>query len=136
MNMSTNTETKYKYGCIPDTNPNPDDKLVRFKLSDAKKYMDLAGLQFSDTIIPPTFDLLSTLQGGLPVCQKPYNQETIGSCSAHGAAFIYVFEQLKQNNINPIMPSRLDIYYKTRAASGQINVDSGATISAAVNTLI
>jgi C1A family cysteine protease len=66
----------------------------------------------------------------------PYNQGTLGSCSAHGSAFIYVFEQLKQENKNPIMPSRLDLYYKSREVMGKIGEDSGAGIRDAVNIMI
>ncbi len=125
----------FAYGCIPDT-PNPNDKFVRFSSIHVKNYMDLLGLKYTTANMPSSFNVLSTLKNGLPGIQKPYNQGSLGSCSAHGSAFVYVFEQLKQNNVNPIMPSRLDIYYKSRAAMNKILEDSGASISGAIASLL
>lgn len=125
---------KHSYGWIKDP-PIDEVFMTRFTARSANTYMDSAGMNFTVDNMPPVFNLLTTLKSPFPDCQKPYNQETIGSCSAQGGVFAFVFEQLKQQNINPIMPSRLDLYYKSRAAQGNINKDSGATISGMMNVL-
>jgi C1A family cysteine protease len=94
-----------------------------------------ANLNNTVDTIPPKFDLRTTLKYGLPKTQQPYDQAEIGSCTAQACAFLYVFEQLKQNNKYPIMPSRLDIYYNSRYRSNDINNDSGSTINNALYSL-
>ena len=124
-----------KYGWVKDR-ASPGDKYIRFTDTSARRYMSRAGMEFKEDQKPAVFDVISTLKNGLPDCQRPYNQGALGSCTAQGAAFAFVFEQLKAGCINPIMPSRLDLYYRTRLDRGTLNEDSGATIGEAINTVL
>lgn len=129
-------ENPYKYGLIKD-NSKTILQTINFTSSHINNYMLKTKSNLYNTInLPPIFDLRTTLKNGLPECQQPYNQENIGSCTAQGSAFLYVFEQLKQNNECPIMPSRLDIYYNSRYYTNTINKDSGSTITFALKSLL
>jgi len=57
-----------------------------------------------------------------------YNQGSLGSCTANAVSFAYHCTELKQNNLKRISPSRLFLYYNTRALMGKTAVDSGAGI--------
>lgn len=55
------------------------------------------------------------------------DQGSLGSCTGHGIANA-VFAAMKRNNINPVLPSRLFIYYEERVIQGTVNCDCGAYI--------
>jgi C1A family cysteine protease len=61
-------------------------------------------------------------------CPNIYDQGKLGSCTANSLAFCYHFDELKQNESNPFVPSRLFIYYNERAIEGHTSSDTGAEI--------
>jgi C1A family cysteine protease len=61
-----------------------------------------------------------------PGCSDPYDQETIGSCTAQAIAGLCEFVDKKIGTDKVIMPSRLFIYYNERKLEGTIPYDSGA----------
>jgi len=76
------------------------------------------------------------LVSNLPLAQmEPYDQGQLGSCTANGLAFCYVYDEIKQNNKIQFMPSRLFIYYNERYIEGTTNQDAGAQISDGVSVL-
>jgi C1A family cysteine protease len=71
-------------------------------------------------------------------CPDIYDQGKLGSCTANSLAFCYHFDELKQNESNTFVPSRLFIYYNERAIEGHISSDTGAEIHdgiKAINTI-
>jgi C1A family cysteine protease len=58
---------------------------------------------------------------------KIYNQGQLGSCTANSISMAFDFERVKQK-LEPIVPSRLFIYFNERKMEGTINQDSGAQI--------
>lgn len=63
-----------------------------------------------------------------------YNQLYLGSCTANGIALGFDFERVKQN-LKPLLPSRLFIYYNERAMIGTVNWDSGAYIRDGIKSI-
>lgn len=70
-----------------------------------------------------------------PKCPPIYNQYELGSCTANAMGAAFQFEQMKQGKKN-FMPSRLFIYYNTRAIEGTINSDAGATMRNTMKSLV
>jgi len=93
----------YRYGWLPDT---PDQR-------------DHAYVPVLETI-PQVIDL----RAELPV---PYDQGSLGSCTANAIAAAIQFDQAKQG-LSVTMPSRLFIYYNERAIEHTVNSDAGAMI--------
>lgn len=56
-----------------------------------------------------------------------YDQGRIGSCTANAIAAAFEFD-LRKQQLNEFMPSRLFIYYNERAMEGHTSYDSGAQI--------
>jgi len=83
--------------------------------------------------LPPRINLIESIS--LPRSQEPYDQGELGSCTANGLAFAYVYDELKQKNKIEFMPSRLFIYYNERELEGSIDNDSGAQISDGISVL-
>jgi hypothetical protein len=73
--------------------------------------------------LPKSIDLRTTI-----VTPAPYDQGSLGSCTANGIAFAYQFAELKQQLPNVFQPSRLFIYYNERVIEGTVNEDAGAMI--------
>ncbi len=71
--------------------------------------------------LPPRIDL----RDGFTSC---YNQGRLGSCTANAIAGSLQFLEQKEGSVNPVMPSRLFIYYNERALEGTVESDSGAQI--------
>lgn len=67
-------------------------------------------------------------------CPVIYDQGNIGSCTANSMGGVFQFEQIKQEIPN-FIPSRLFIYYNTRAMEGTINSDAGATLRNTIKTM-
>lgn len=67
-----------------------------------------------------------------------YSQGSLGSCTANACCFAYRYTELKQQLEKTFSPSRLFLYYNTRAIMGTTGRDSGAsirnTLKAAYNT--
>ncbi len=61
-------------------------------------------------------------------CPPPYDQGTLGSCTANAIAAAIQFDRTKQGLRPSFVPSRLFIYYNERAMEGTIDSDSGAQI--------
>src|SRR5436305_11967105 len=57
-----------------------------------------------------------------------YNQGELGSCTANAIAGALQFLEEKEGEAQPVMPSRLFIYYNERALEGTVASDSGAQI--------
>ena len=68
-------------------------------------------------------------------CPQVYNQGSLGSCTANAIAFIYQFNELKENELNIFIPSRLFIYYNERDMENTINKDSGAQIRDGIKSI-
>lgn len=70
-----------------------------------------------------------------PLMPPVYDQGKLGSCTANALACCYQYDQIKQKEPNPFMPSRLFIYYNERRCEGHVSTDSGAEIKDGVETL-
>jgi C1A family cysteine protease len=57
-----------------------------------------------------------------------YDQGRLGSCTANAIAGALQFLEAKEGSREPIMPSRLFIYYNERVIEGTVESDSGAQI--------
>lgn len=57
-----------------------------------------------------------------------YDQGNLGSCTANGIGFCYQYDEMKQDNYNNFVPSRLFIYYNEREKEGTVKTDSGASV--------
>ena len=102
---------KYNFGWIKDK-PDPRDK--KFKIvvpHDLPKSVDLRDL------MPPIYD-----------------QGELGSCTSNSIAAAYQYEMRKQNK-QDFIPSRLFIYYNEREMEGTINEDAGAEIRNGIKSL-
>jgi C1A family cysteine protease len=85
-----------------------------------------------------SFDLQNSLLTKVDLrdkCPPIYNQGNIGSCTANGIAAAYQFDELKQDNGDVFIPSRLFIYYNERSVEGHINTDSGASIRDGIKSI-
>jgi len=65
-----------------------------------------------------------------------WDQGEIGSCSAHGGSRVWLYEAMAQPGTHAIMPSRLYLYYNTRAIEGSTREDSGARIRDVIKALV
>lgn len=61
-------------------------------------------------------------------CPEVYIQGSIGSCSAQALACVFYHNLKKFNFDNVFLPSRLFLYYNTRAMKHSINCDNGGSI--------
>jgi len=66
-------------------------------------------------------------------CPDVYDQGDLGSCSANALGAAYEIMQIKNNEKDYFIPSRLFIYYNERAKEGTITEDSGAIIADGIN---
>lgn len=72
------------------------------------------------------------LRGGFPPC---YNQGELGSCTANAISGALQFLEHKEGSAEPLMPSRLFIYFNERAIEGTVESDSGAQIRDGIKTV-
>jgi len=115
------------YGHIPD-NKAIEYPEINFLSNDASAHRGL-GAVLKQTVTSVNLAI------NLPISQAPYDQGLLGSCTANGLAFCYVFDEIKQKNTKQFMPSRLFIYYNERKIEGTVNQDSGAQIYDGVSAL-
>ena len=108
------TPTRHFYGWKKDT-LNADDEYHNFVVSSTLDYIKLV-------------DLRST-------CPAVYNQDKLGSCTANAIAAAYEYDDIKQNEKDVFIPSRLFIYYNERKIEGSINTDSGAKIRDGIKSI-
>lgn len=70
----------------------------------------------------------------------PYDQSSLGSCTANALAFAAHFDLLNKNVqnrlVSPFIPSRLFIYYYERVLEGSVSTDSGAEIRDGIKVLV
>jgi len=66
---------------------------------------------------------------------EPYDQGSLGSCTANAIGFAYQYDEIIQNNSSCFMPSRLFIYYNERKMEGTIHEDSGAEIRDGIKSI-
>jgi C1A family cysteine protease len=111
-------KTNKKYGWIPDL---PDHRDIMFCKA---IHSPSAPIE-----LPPSVDLRSSCP------QTIYNQGELGSCTANAIAANIEFLQLKQKHTEIFTPSRLFIYYNTRAMEGTIRIDAGSQIRNGVKTV-
>jgi C1A family cysteine protease len=79
--------------------------------------------------LPPKVDLADQ-------CPDVYDQGQLGSCTANAIGAAHQFDQIKQGEPSPFVPSRLFIYYNERAMEGTVDADSGAQIRDGVRSLV
>jgi C1A family cysteine protease len=108
------TPVRHFYGWKKDT-PNADDEYHNFVVSSTLDYIKLV-------------DLRST-------CPAVYNQDKLGSCTANAIAAAYEYDDIKQNEKDVFIPSRLFIYYNERKIEGSIDTDSGAEIRDGIKSI-
>jgi C1A family cysteine protease len=63
-----------------------------------------------------------------------YNQGTLNSCTANAIVGAFAFD-VKTQDLPPLIPSRLYVYYYQRALIGNENVDSGGSIRDAIKAI-
>jgi len=108
------TPTRHFYGWKRDT-LNTDDEFHNFIISTTLDNIKLV-------------DLRST-------CPAVYNQDKLGSCTANAIAAAYEYDEIKQNEKDVFIPSRLFIYYNERKIEGSIETDSGAEIRDGIKSI-
>ena len=70
-----------------------------------------------------------------PQCPPVYDQGQLGSCTANAIAAAIEFDQMKQKQDTPFVPSRLFIYYNERVIEGTVKQDAGAMIRDGVKSV-
>lgn len=68
-------------------------------------------------------------------CPPVYDQGQLGSCTANAIAGAYEFDQIKEQEEEPFVPSRLFIYYNERKMEGTVDKDSGAEIRDGIKSI-
>lgn len=68
-------------------------------------------------------------------CPEIYDQGKLGSCTANALAFAFEYDQIKQKEENPFVPSRLFIYYNERLREGSTESDTGASLRDGIKTV-
>jgi len=81
--------------------------------------------------IPETLPTRVDLRSGMPA---PYDQGSLGSCTANAIAAALQFDLAKQN-LPSWTPSRLFIYFNERDMEGTVSEDSGAQIRDGVKSV-
>lgn len=103
---------KQYFGWTPDL---PDQRDLMFSLS-------------SDSNLPDKVDLRIY---NIPI----FDQGALGSCTANAVSAAFAYNIIKQNEEAFYIPSRLFIYYNTRARKGSINIDNGASLRDSVKSI-
>ncbi len=105
---------KVRFGYIPD-------------LPDFRDHVFSAPVPVNPVTLPPLVDL----RGNMP---KIYDQGNLGSCVANSVSSAIEYDLMKQK-LPDFMPSRLFVYYNTRAMEGTATQDSGCMIRDAVKSV-
>ena len=111
--MENQQTPNYKMGWLPDL---PDQRDVLYAAPMAVMLQ-----------LPPSVDLRNA-------CPPVYDQGHLGSCTANCLAGAYEFD-LKKQQKQDYMPSRLFIYYNERVLINTVNSDSGAYIRDGIKTM-
>jgi C1A family cysteine protease len=106
----------HNFGWKRSTNPNDPHIL---------KYVP----QQKTVVFPQSLDLR-------PNCKsiQIYDQGDLGSCTANAVCFAYRYTEMIQNLAHIFSPSRLFLYYNTRALMNELNTDSGASLQDTIKT--
>jgi C1A family cysteine protease len=112
--LSDSPLTRHYYGWKRDT-PNSTDEFHNFIVTTTLDNIKLV-------------DLRST-------CPAVYNQDKLGSCTANAIAAAYEYDEIKQNEKDVFIPSRLFIYYNERKIEGSVDTDSGAEIRDGIKSI-
>ena len=88
---------------------------------DSPDHRDTYWTATAPVMLPPVVDLR-------PLCPPVYDQGQLGSCTANAIAGAHQFEQMKQADAAPFIPSRLFIYWNERDMEGDTGQDNGAQI--------
>jgi C1A family cysteine protease len=88
-----------------------------------------------DHIIPIKHTVLPKIVDLRENCPETYNQGKLGSCTANSIAFAYQYNEIKQEEQDVFIPSRLFIYYNERNMEGNIDKDSGAAIRDGIKSI-
>lgn len=103
-----------KYGWRPDY---PDHRDLKF----------VAPMSVGE--LPKSVDLRSFMPA-------PYDQGTLGSCTANSLAGLLEYNERKENKPNVQTASRLFIYYNERLIEHTVNQDSGAMLRDGIKALV
>ncbi len=68
-------------------------------------------------------------------CPPAYDQKRLNSCSANAVAAAVEFDLMKRKKRRVIVPSRLFLYYNTRAIEGTVKSDVGVSIRDAIKSV-
>jgi C1A family cysteine protease len=84
---------------------------------------------------PPRSESLPSTVDLRPGCPPVYNQKSLSSCSSNAIAAAVEFDLMKQASRRVIFPSRLFIFYNTRALEHTQEADEGAYIRDAIKAV-
>lgn len=107
---------------------NQNNKRIYNWTPDKRDSRDLNHLFYSNARLPTKFDLRSQ-------CPPVYDQGALGSCTANAITGAYEFDEMKQKEAEPFVPSRLFIYYNERAKEHHIEHDAGAEIRDGIKSI-
>src|SRR5688572_28312602 len=116
-----------KYNFIRDINIDFDEVTENTDSENDTSFFNLKVSQHSQNIIK-VVDMRS-------LCPPIFNQGDEGSCTCNSTGSSIQFDEIKQNNKNPFVPSRQFMYYIVRELEGTTNSDSGAKISDVIKAL-
>jgi C1A family cysteine protease len=68
-------------------------------------------------------------------CPPVYDQGQLGSCTANAIVGAIEFDQMKQKQAAPFVPSRLFVYYNERVIESTVKQDTGAMIRDGVKSV-
>lgn len=107
------------------------DEYIKITEEHVKKFFELKQLKIEQNV--PVFDLRDVVK--IPEALSEIDQGSLGSCTANAISFAYAFDELKQNNKDVFLPSRLFIYYNERLIENTIDEDSGASLKDGMNCI-
>ena len=111
--MTSKKYSNVRFGWKPDL-PDHRDKLAKIPLF-------ARGL-------PDSVDLRSQ-------CPPIYDQRELGSCTAQAVCALFQFTEQEQRRAPTDLPSRLFLYYNSRAIESLTNEDSGSSIRTTIKAL-
>jgi C1A family cysteine protease len=85
---------------------------------------------------PASLEELPASKDLRPECPPVYDQGELQSCTANAVAAALEFDQIRQGEANPFTPSRLFVYYNTRAREGTTESDPGSGIRDAIKSVV
>lgn len=120
--------TTRRYGHIPDIH-DPRDHKIKF----TDEHVQSFSLRLNASVNNTVFDLRNLVH--LPQALSNIDQGSLGSCTANAIAYAYAFDEIKQQNKQSFLPSRLFIYYNERVIENTVNRDSGAQLRDGIKSI-